>query len=192
MLNAYSRLNMGHAGEILRHTVGGVGAAADSATSVFRRQTSIQIAVTHWERMGGNEMSGRSPLPSTSFNARKLRTRSIDRSDFETDDTLNVLTVAVERGLSVLGESIAQVIFYHMDKKYSLKRHEILKKPDRFVEALQDMFGSGAATIEKLIIESICSSIGLSPSNLNTLTLSQCIKEAEVAVKIGKTGNDLL
>jgi len=137
-------------------------------------------------------MSAKSPPPSATFNDNKLRTRRIDRPDFDSDDTLNILMVAVERGLSVLGESIAHVIFYHMDKKYSLKKHEIFEKPDRFVEVLQDMFGSGAATLENLIIQSICSTIGLNPSTLNTLTLSQCIRDAEMAVKIKKTRTDLL
>jgi len=185
-------MNMYRAGDILGHTVNGVWAVADSAASVSWRQTSIQMAVAYSERMGGDKVSGKSPLPSATFNDKKLRTRHIDHPDFGSDDTLDVLTVAVERGLCVLGESIAQVIFYHMDKKYSLKKHEILKKPERFVEALQDMFGSGAATIERLIIQSICVTIGLNPGTLNTLTLSHCIKEAEIAVKIRKTRTDLL
>lgn len=192
MLSVYSRLNMDHADEeILRHMASGVRGGADPTTFVPWRQTSIQMAVAHSEIMSGDKMSSKSPLPSATFNDKKLRTRRIDRPSFEADVTLNVLTVAVERGLSVLGEGIAHVIFYHMDKKYSLKKDEILKNPDRFVEALQDMFGSGGATIERLIIQSIYSTIGLKPSTLSTLTLSDCIKEAEIAVKIKKTSTDL-
>lgn len=96
----------------------------------------------------------------------------------------------MEQGLSVLGESVAQVILHSLDTKYSLKERDILKKPDRFVEVLQAMFGSGAATIEKLVVQSICSTVGLDPNSLDQPTLSHCMKQVEKAIKIKKkTGN---
>jgi len=117
---------------------------------------------------------------------------SIPRScnpDTEEDCPNEVLMCAVERGLSTLGESVAQVVFYNLDRRYSLKRQDILRKPNRFVEALQAIFGSGAETIQKLIIRSICSTTGLDSKSLRQLSLPSCIKEAQKALRAKqKTG----
>jgi len=117
------------------------------------------------------------------FNYERSPIRHFHNPDTETNAHREVLMLAVKQGLSVLGESVAQVIFYNMDKKYSLKKQDIIEKPDRFVEALQAIFGSGAATIEKLIIQSICATTGLNPNTLNPPTLSDCIKQAEKALR---------
>jgi len=97
----------------------------------------------------------------------------------EKDDYRDILALAVIQGLSTLGESVAQVVLYNLDKRYSLNRRDIIKKPDRFIEALQAMFGSGTITIERLVIQSICTSTGLNPETLNQLTLPHCIEQAK-------------
>lgn len=107
----------------------------------------------------------------------------------ERDDRRDMLTLAVEQGLSVLGESVAQVVLYNLDKKYSLSRRDIVRKPDRFVEALHAMFGSGATTIEKLVIQSICTSTGINPNTLDAPTFPHCIRQAEKTLKNKKGKN---
>ena len=97
----------------------------------------------------------------------------------EKDDYRDILALAVIQGLSTLGESVAQVVLYNLDKRYSMNRRDIIKKPDRFIEALQAMFGSGTITIERLVIQSICTSTGLNPETLNQLTLPHCIEQAK-------------
>jgi len=111
-------------------------------------------------------------------------TCNVHNPNNEASDHIEVLIAAVERGLSVLGESVAQVIFHNLDKMYSLKRQDIIKNPDRFVQALHDIFGSGAAVIEELIIQSICTASGLAPNIPDTLTLPSCIKKAEKALRM--------
>jgi len=101
----------------------------------------------------------------------------------EKDDYRDVLALAVIQGLSAFGEGVAQVVLYNLDKRYSLNRRDIVKKPDRFVEALQAMFGSGTTTIERLIIQSICTSTGLNPETLNQPTLPHCIEQAKKILK---------
>ena len=106
--------------------------------------------------------------------------------DSDEDCPNEVLTCAVERGLSALGKSVAQVVFYNIDKRYSLKKRDIVKNPGCFVEALQAIFGSGAETIQKLIIRSICSATGLDPNSLGQPDLPSCIKEAQKALRAKK------
>jgi len=68
---------------------------------------------------------------------------------------------AVDEGLETLGESGKQMIFFHLDKTYSVKRDEIPKKAEAFARGLEKIFGAGASVLEKLIIKSLCSKLGL-------------------------------
>jgi len=119
----------------------------------------------------------RDARPAT-FNPEKSSISDFHALNTKARDHEEKLTLAVEEGLSILGESVAQTIFYNLEKRYSLKKPDILKKPDRFVEALQDMFDSGATTIQRLIIQSICARTGLEMDQLKDPTLSNCIKQA--------------
>ena len=68
---------------------------------------------------------------------------------------------AVDEGLETLGESGKHMIFFHLDKSYSIRKHEIPKKPEAFARGLQKIFGAGASVIEKLILKSLYSKLGL-------------------------------
>jgi len=68
---------------------------------------------------------------------------------------------AVDEGLDVLGESGRQMIFFHLEKSCSIKRHEIPKKPEAFAAGLEKIFGAGASVLEKLIVKSLYSKLGL-------------------------------
>jgi len=68
---------------------------------------------------------------------------------------------AVDEGLEVLGESGRQMIFFHLDKSYSIKKREIPKKPEDFATGLEKIFGAGASVLEKLIVKSLYSKLGL-------------------------------
>jgi hypothetical protein len=68
---------------------------------------------------------------------------------------------AVDEGLKVLGESGKQMVFFHLEKSYSLKKDEIPKKPEVFMMGLRKIFGAGAAVLEKLILEALHSKLGL-------------------------------
>jgi len=68
---------------------------------------------------------------------------------------------AVDEGLETLGESGKHMIFFHLDKGYSIKKHEIPKNPEAFARGLEKIFGAGASVLEKLIVKSLCSKLGL-------------------------------
>lgn len=120
------------------------------------------------------------------LNRRRSASHSYDNPDAEASDHGEVLISALEQGLSVLGKGTAQVILYNMDKMYSLKRHDILKNPERFLEFLHAIFGAGAATIEELIIQSICTATGVDAHTLNEHTLRHCLQEAEKTLRTDK------
>ncbi len=89
----------------------------------------------------------------------------------------NVLLTAVEQGLSLIGEDFAQVIFYNLSTRYSIGKPEILKKPERFIQALHDMFGDGAQIIEMFIKRAICTETGLNSNALKRPSMPRCIRE---------------
>ena len=68
---------------------------------------------------------------------------------------------AVDEGLETLGESGKHMIFFHLDKSCSVKRNEIPKKPEAFAKGLEKIFGAGAWVLEKLIVRSLYSKLGL-------------------------------
>ena len=73
---------------------------------------------------------------------------------------------AVNEGLETLGESGKHMIFFHLDKSYSVKKHEILEKPEAFARGLEKIFGAGASVLERLILKSLYSKLGVDYENV--------------------------
>lgn len=69
------------------------------------------------------------------------------KRDFE-----RFLIEAVDESLSSLGESSKQAIYYHLEKSFNIKKQEIPKNVESFVQALEKIFGLGANFIETLIM----------------------------------------
>ena len=61
----------------------------------------------------------------------------------------------IEEALGYIGHDNVHALFDHIEEK-GLKRDEILDKPEKFVEALESLFGKAAEIIEKQIITEIC------------------------------------
>jgi len=59
------------------------------------------------------------------------------------------------------GEIATEVIYKHLEKNHSLKQEEIPKKLEDFIEGLEKFFSSGASVVEALILEKLCSNLGL-------------------------------
>jgi len=146
------------------------------------------MSVDRMRELEEEEVSGQSRGSSADFDEERLSEIHFRHSSAETKSTQDVLVLAVEEGLSILGKDVAPIIFYHIDNTFGLKAQDILKEPDSFVAALEAIFGCGAATIEKLIILSICANIGLNPKSVAEFTLSDCLKEAEIVLKIKNKG----
>jgi len=66
-----------------------------------------------------------------------------------------LLLNAIDEGLSALGESPKRVVYFYLEKKFSIKRREIPHKIEHFVEALEKIFGLGAKFLQILIIKQL-------------------------------------
>ena len=96
------------------------------------------------------------------------------RKDFE-----KLFIEAIDEGLGVLGESGRQMIFFHLENSYSIKRHEIPKKPEAFAVGLEKIFGAGASVLEKLIVKSLYSKLGLKYEEKSDYTFADYLNDVK-------------
>jgi hypothetical protein len=90
---------------------------------------------------------------------------------------------AVDEGLKVLGESGKQMIFFYLEKGFSVKKHEIPEKPEAFAQGLEKIFKAGALVIEKLIVENLYSKLGLEYENKQNFSFEEYVKKAKETIK---------
>jgi len=118
------------------------------------------------------------PLEPMRSRRKRPHLSSIPDPVIESDSSREMLIQAIEQGLSVLGDTVTRVIFYNLEKRFSLTRDHIVERPDKLANALEAMFGSGSATLERMIINSVCDTVGMDAQTLNPMTLHHCIRTA--------------
>ena len=87
-----------------------------------------------------------------------------------------VLSEAIEQALTVMGESVKKIVYYHIQTKYLLKPEDISKNPDLFVLAIESLLGKGSACIEELILIKICEAYKLDYKNFVSEKFEESIK----------------
>jgi predicted DNA-binding protein YlxM (UPF0122 family) len=80
----------------------------------------------------------------------------------KTEKYEEMLNKAVDKALNpVSGSTAAGIIYTHLENNYSIKKNEIAEKLEVFSQAMQEYLNSGAAVVEKEILESFYSGLGL-------------------------------
>lgn len=59
------------------------------------------------------------------------------------------------------GEVPTDIIYKHLERNHSLKQEEIPKKLEVFIEDIEKFLSSGATVAEGLVLEKMCSNLGL-------------------------------
>jgi hypothetical protein len=72
-----------------------------------------------------------------------------------------VLLAAIEEGLSSLGDSPREAVFYHLEASFRLKKESIPLNLTEFKQALERIFGPGAPYLEKNITRCLYEKLGL-------------------------------
>jgi len=68
------------------------------------------------------------------------------------------LLSAIERiAKGIFGQEAAEVVFSYMDYFHGLKFDEISTRIELFDKALEDLLGSGASVVKRMILRDICS-----------------------------------
>lgn len=73
-----------------------------------------------------------------------------------------LLLEAIDEGLSKLGESSKQAIYFHLEKRFAIKKQEIPEKIEVFTDAIEKIFGLGANFLEILIMKRLYEKLGSS------------------------------
>ena len=66
-----------------------------------------------------------------------------------------LLLEAVDEALSSLGDSVRQAIYFHLERKFNIKKQEIPNKIEEFADAIEEIFGLGAKLLEIRIMKSL-------------------------------------
>lgn len=72
-----------------------------------------------------------------------------------------ILLEAVEEGISSLGDSPKQAIFFHLETSFKIRKDKIPANLTEFAKALEKIFGPGASYLEKLIVKRLYEKLGL-------------------------------
>jgi hypothetical protein len=101
---------------------------------------------------------------------------NMSRPDFE-----KLLLEAVDAGLTSLGESSKQAIYYHLEKSFNIKKKEIPHNVEAFTCAIEKIFGIGANFLEASILKGLYEKAGLNAKegSFKNLTFAETV----VAVK---------
>ena len=96
-----------------------------------------------------------------------------------------VLLEAIDEGLSLLGESPKQAVYFHLEKTFEMNRVDIPYRIEEFIDAIEKIFGSGAKILEIQIMKCLFKKVGYTfkhyPKQKN-LTFTEYI----AAVKLDK------
>ena len=76
-------------------------------------------------------------------------------------DIRKVILEAVDEALGTLGESARQTIYWHIDRKYKLRREDIPEKLQALPLALDSLLLAGGRVVERLIAQSLCKKFGV-------------------------------
>jgi len=98
-------------------------------------------------------------------------------------DIDKLLEEAIDHGLNVIGTSGKQMLFFHLERDYSMKKSEITRKPEVFAVAVQKIFGAGAPVLEKLILKNVCSKLGLEYQEKKQYKFSDYLKALALALE---------
>ncbi len=66
-----------------------------------------------------------------------------------------ILLETLDEALSTLGENVKKTIYFHLQHKFLIAKQEIPNRIDDFSDALEQIFGSGARTLEILIMKKL-------------------------------------
>jgi len=64
-----------------------------------------------------------------------------------------LLLEAVDEALSSLGDSVKQAIYFHLERRFNIKKQEIPDRIEEFTNAIEEIFGLGAKLLEIRIMK---------------------------------------
>ena len=70
------------------------------------------------------------------------------------------LLESIDEGLSLLGESPKQVVYFHLEKTFKMNKLGIPFRIEEFTDAIEKIFGAGAKILEIQIMKCLFKKVG--------------------------------
>ena len=80
--------------------------------------------------------------------------------EYKTMSFEELLLESVDEGLSSLGETCKQAIYFHLEKEFKLNKRDIAFRIKDFAEAIENIFGLGAKILEIRIMKNLFKNMG--------------------------------
>ncbi len=92
----------------------------------------------------------------------KIHSHTITPTSCQNIDFQNFFPESVENAFKhILGESGTHAVYHYIRNEYKLHRSNIANKMSLFNEALNNLFGTGAAVLQEEVLKDVCSKLGL-------------------------------
>ena len=117
----------------------------DEIHKLYLQNTTLQLPYTTTKFRNKN----RSPR----IKRRKQYFNSKIEGESKTMSFENHLLEAIDEGLSILGESGRQAIYYRLEKNFKIKKQKIPYKIEEFTDAIERIFGDGTKILEIRIMK---------------------------------------
>ena len=95
-----------------------------------------------------------------------------------------LLLEAIDEGLSLLGESSKQAIYFDLEKNFKINRQDIPHKIEEFTDAIERIFGNGAKILEIRIMKCLFKKVGYTFKHYpksESLTFTEYIASVRIA-----------
>lgn len=115
---------------------------------------------------------------------RKEYTSPKNEAEKKTMSFEELLLEAIDEGLSLVGESPKQVVYFHLEKTFKINRQDIPYKIKEFTDAIEKIFGNGAKILEihimKCLFKKVSSTFKHHPKQTN-LEFTEYISAVKLA-----------
>ena len=101
------------------------------------------------------------PIPIKSKKRKKDLSPRINAKK-RTMDFEELLMEAIDDGLSLLGESSKQLVYFYLEKNFKINRLDIPYRIDEFIDATERIFGNGAKILEIQMMKCLFKKVGYS------------------------------
>lgn len=102
------------------------------------------------------------------------------------NDLKRILLEAVEEGISSLGDSPQQAIFFHLETSFKIRKDKIPENLTEFTKALEKIFGPGAPYLEKLIVKRLYKKLGLEFEEITSWNFLEYVKNVKKHLPLNK------
>ena len=82
------------------------------------------------------------------------------KAEKRTTDFEELLMEAIDEGLSLLGESSKQLVYFYLEKNFKINRLDIPYRIDEFIDAIERIFGNGAKILKIQMMKCLFKQVG--------------------------------